>query len=90
MIPDAYRRERIEVLFDQCSDLPPEQRGRFLDVAVAGDNGLRRDVEALLASADRADSSDRLERIVAAAFDLPRVPDREPRRRRNGRRLQGA
>ena len=78
MIPDAYRRERIEVLFDQCSDLPPEQRGRFLDVAVAGDNGLRRDVEALLASADRADSSDRLERIVAAAFDLPRVPDREP------------
>ena len=44
MIPDAYRRERIEVLFDQCSDLPPEQRGRFLDVAVAGDNGLRSDV----------------------------------------------
>ena len=78
MIPDAYRRERIEVLFDQCSDLPPEQRGRFLDVAVAGDNNLRRDVEALLASADRAESSDRLERIVAAAFDLPRVPDREP------------
>ena len=78
MIPDAYRRERIEVLFDQCSDLPPEQRGRFLDVAVAGDNGLRRDVEALLASADRADSSDRLEQIVAAAFDLPRAPDGEP------------
>ena len=78
MIPDAYRRERIEVLFDQCSDLPPEQRGRFLDVAIGGDNGLRRDVEALLASADLADSSDRLERIVAAAFDLPRVPDREP------------
>ena len=78
MIPDAYRRERIEVLFDQCSDLPPEQRGRFLDVAVAGDNGLRRDVEALLASADRADSSDRLEQIVAAAFDLPRIPEGEP------------
>jgi len=78
MIPDAYRRERIEVLFDQCSDLPPEQRGRFLDVAVAGDNGLRREVEALLASAARADSSDRLERIVAAAFDLPRAPDGEP------------
>src|SRR5688572_29461209 len=78
MIPDSYRRERIEVLFDQCSELPPEQRGRFLDVAVAGDESLKREVEALLASADRADSSGRLERIVAAAFDLPRAPTRTP------------
>jgi hypothetical protein len=30
MIPDSSRRERIEVLFDQCSDLPREQRARFL------------------------------------------------------------
>ena len=74
MIPDSLRRERIEVLFDQCFDLPPEQRGRFLEVAVGGDESLRREVEALLASADRADSSGRLERIVAAAFDLPRAP----------------
>jgi eukaryotic-like serine/threonine-protein kinase len=78
MIPDSFRRERIEVLFDQCADLPPEQRGRFLEVAVAGDLELRREVEALLASADRAESSDRLERIVASAFDLPRVPDGKP------------
>jgi serine/threonine protein kinase len=78
MIPDALRRERIEVLFDQCSDLPPEQRGRFLDVAVAGDKDLRREVEELLASADRADTSGRLERIVAAAFDLPRTPAGTP------------
>jgi eukaryotic-like serine/threonine-protein kinase len=78
MIPDSSRRERIEVLFDQCSDLPAEQRGRFLEVAVAGDQELRREVEALLASADRADSSGRLERIVAAAFDLPRAPTGEP------------
>lgn len=78
MIPDSSRRARIEVLFDQCADLPPEQRGRFLEVAVAGDLELRREVEALLASADRADASGELERIVAAAFDLPRVPAGKP------------
>jgi eukaryotic-like serine/threonine-protein kinase len=78
MIPDSSRRERIEVLFDQCSDLPPEQRGRFLEVAVAGDQELKREVEALLASAERADSSGRLERIVAAAFDLPRGGTERP------------
>jgi eukaryotic-like serine/threonine-protein kinase len=78
MIPDADRRERIEVLFDQCSELPPDQRRRFLEVAVAGDRELKREVEALLASAERADSSGRLERIVAAAFDLPRAPAGRP------------
>jgi serine/threonine-protein kinase len=74
MTTDPSRRERIEVLFDQCSDLPPAHRGRFLEVAAAGDVGLRREVEELLASAERADSTGRLERIVAAAFDLPRAP----------------
>jgi serine/threonine protein kinase len=69
---DPLRRQRIEVLFDQCSDLPPAQRARFLEVAAAGDLALRREVEELLASAQRADSTGRLERIVAAAFDLPR------------------
>jgi serine/threonine protein kinase len=78
VIPDPSRRERIEVLFDQCSDLPPEQRSRFLEVAVAGDLDLRREVEALLASAERAESTGRLERIVAAAFDLPREPSGKP------------
>ncbi|HEX2218614.1 MAG TPA: serine/threonine-protein kinase [Gemmatimonadales bacterium] len=78
MIPDPSRRERIEVLFDQCSELPPEQRSRFLEVAVAGDLDLRREVEALLASAERAESTGRLERIVAAAFDLPRQPSVRP------------
>jgi serine/threonine protein kinase len=78
MIPDSSRRRRIEVLFDQCSDLPPEQRGRFLEVAVAGDQELKREVEALLESAERAQSSGRLERIVAAAFDLPRTPAGKP------------
>jgi serine/threonine-protein kinase len=78
VIPDPSRRERIEVLFDQCSELPPEQRSRFLEVAVAGDLDLRREVEALLASAERAEFTGRLERIVAAAFDLPRKPTARP------------
>jgi serine/threonine-protein kinase len=68
------RRQRIEVLFDQCLDLPPARRGRFLDVAVAGDLELKREVEQLLASADEAESTGRLERIVASAFELPREP----------------
>jgi serine/threonine-protein kinase len=75
---DPFRRQRIEVLFDQCSDLPPAQRGRFLEVAVAGDAALRREVEELLASAERADSTGRLERLVAAAFDLTRAPTGKP------------
>ncbi len=79
MTPDPSRRQRIEVLFDQCSDLPPAQRGRFLEVAVAGDSALRHEVESLLASADLADSTGRLERIVGAAFELPRVPAGAPR-----------
>jgi eukaryotic-like serine/threonine-protein kinase len=79
MTTDPSRRQRIEVLFDQCSDLPLEQRGRFLEVAVAGDLTLRREVEELLASAERADSTGRLERIVAGAFDLPRAPAGTPR-----------
>jgi serine/threonine protein kinase len=79
MTIDPSRRQRIEVLFDQCSDLPPAQRGRFLEVAVAGDAALRHEVEELLASAERADSTGRLERIVASAFDLPRAPIGKPR-----------
>jgi serine/threonine-protein kinase len=78
MTTDPSRRQRIEVLFDQCSDLPLAQRRRFLEVAVAGDVALRREVEELLASAERADSTGRLERIVAAAFDLPRAPIGKP------------
>ena len=79
MIPDPTQRERVEVLFDQCVDLPVAQRARFLEVAVAGNQALRLEVEALLASAERADSTGRLERIVAAAFELPRTPLRKPR-----------
>jgi eukaryotic-like serine/threonine-protein kinase len=79
MTTDPSRRQRIEVLFDQCSDLPPARRGRFLEIAVAGDLALRREVEALLASAERAQSTGRLERIVAAAFELPRASTGTPR-----------
>jgi serine/threonine protein kinase len=76
MIADPLRRQRIEVIFDQCSDLPVEQRAAFLQAAAAGDAALRQEVEALLASAEQAESSGRLEQIVAAAFDLPRAGSR--------------
>jgi eukaryotic-like serine/threonine-protein kinase len=75
---DRSRRERIEVLFEQCLDLPAAQRGRFLEVAARGDHDLRLEVEALLASADRAAPTGRLERIVSKAFDLPRSPTGKP------------
>jgi serine/threonine-protein kinase len=78
MIIDPAHRRRIELLFDQCADLPPAQRGRFLEDAAQGDEALRRDVEELLASAERADSTGRLERIVSAAFDLAGPPDQQP------------
>ncbi len=79
MITDPSRRRRIEILFDQCADLPPGQRGSFLELAAAGDAALKHDVEELLASAERAESSGRLERIVAAAFDLPGASAGKPR-----------
>ena len=78
MSADPSRRRRVEALFDECSELPAGQRGRFLDAAAAGDADLRREVEELLASAERADSTRRLERIVAAGFDLPRAPTAPP------------
>ena len=79
MSVEPSRRERIEVLFDQCSDLPAGRRREFLEVATAGDAELRRAVEELLASAERAESTGRLERIVAAALELPRAPVGRPR-----------
>src|SRR5215471_10297167 len=41
--------ERIQSLFLEALDLPPEQRESFLDTACAGDTNLRREVESLLA-----------------------------------------
>jgi eukaryotic-like serine/threonine-protein kinase len=76
---DPARRRRIETIFDQCSDLPIAERAPFLELAAAGDLKLRREIEELLICAEMADSTGRLERIVAAAFDLPRSPGHRPR-----------
>ncbi|MFO1031018.1 MAG: serine/threonine-protein kinase [Planctomycetota bacterium] len=46
--------ERLRALFTQCVDLPAEARGAFLDEACAGDEPLRRRLQAMLAGADDA------------------------------------
>src|SRR5262249_9623530 len=43
------RRERMWALFDQAAELPPGERGAFLDAACGDDAGLRAEVESLLA-----------------------------------------
>jgi tetratricopeptide (TPR) repeat protein/tRNA A-37 threonylcarbamoyl transferase component Bud32 len=46
---NAERWPRIEELFHRAADLAPTERAAFLDEACAGDDDLRRDVDALLA-----------------------------------------
>jgi WD40 repeat protein len=43
------RRARVRALFDHAAELPPEERGAFLDAACPGDLDLRAEVEGLLA-----------------------------------------
>src|SRR6516162_2787513 len=47
--------QRIEELYHQALSKPAAERGSFLDAACAGDEGLRREVEALVASQQKAD-----------------------------------
>ena len=42
------KRPRFRTLFAQALELPPEERGAFLDAACRGEPGLRADVESLL------------------------------------------
>jgi serine/threonine protein kinase len=55
--------ERIQSLFLEALDLPPEQRSSFLDTACNGDEEMRREVESLIAH----DSTD--ERRIAEALE---------------------
>ena len=41
--------DRVQDLFDRAVGLPPAERAAFLEVACAGDPGLRAEVESLLA-----------------------------------------
>src|SRR5882672_11619671 len=52
MLPTPDRWQRIALLLGEALDLPPEERGRFLDRMCGGDPALRAEVETLL----RADS----------------------------------
>ena len=50
----AERWQQINDLFQSATELPPQERATFLDEACHGDKGLRREVESLLASYERA------------------------------------
>jgi eukaryotic-like serine/threonine-protein kinase len=63
------RWQRIEEVFQQAADLPAPERARFLAVACAGDDGMRREVESLLAH-DRP----RSDVLVAAISDAASEP----------------
>lgn len=47
--------KRLESLFHSASDLPPAERGPFLDRECGGDDALRSEVESLLAAEDQAE-----------------------------------
>ncbi|MCM3900109.1 MAG: protein kinase [Pyrinomonadaceae bacterium] len=53
MTPERYKR--IGQLFDEALNLAPERRAAWLDQVCRADSGLRREVEALLASQKEAD-----------------------------------
>src|SRR5271165_5768204 len=61
--------DRLETLFHQASDLPPDRRRAQLDAACQGDPGLRAEVERLLAE----DARLRAEEGAGAFLDSPLV-----------------
>ena len=54
MKPERWRQ--IERLYDQATALPEQERAAFLATACGGDQALRREVEALVARHEQADS----------------------------------
>jgi hypothetical protein len=81
------RWQRIEALFHAATEVPPEERARFVAAAAGADEQLRAEVESLLASLE--DSGDRLREIVMGAADAvaendPRAVEREAGKLRAG------
>jgi serine/threonine protein kinase/tetratricopeptide (TPR) repeat protein len=69
MLHSAQRWQQIESLFHECLALPEESRSRFLEDQCGSDLALRKEIEALLASAD--EPMDFLEQpVIHAARDL--------------------
>ena len=60
------RWERIEKLYQAALERPPGERAAFLEEACAGDEGLRRELESLLAHGERAASF-----LAAPVVDWP-------------------
>src|SRR6476619_4983193 len=52
----AERWQRVNDLFQSAAERAPEERASFLDEGCHGDEGLRREVESLLASYERAEN----------------------------------
>jgi serine/threonine-protein kinase len=68
MSPDKGRQVRD--LFDAALARPPTERARFLDLACAGDEALRREVESLLAADQEAESFMETPAVAGAAQSL--------------------
>jgi pimeloyl-ACP methyl ester carboxylesterase/tRNA A-37 threonylcarbamoyl transferase component Bud32 len=78
------RRRRIEALFDKSLDLPATSRAEFLARSCEGDPELRREVEALLAAAERSGVTARVAGALAGvpvrhsrAVPVPEMPQYE-------------
>jgi serine/threonine protein kinase/pimeloyl-ACP methyl ester carboxylesterase len=65
------RRHRIQALFDKALDLSGGARAEFLARGCEGDPELRREVDALLAAAERSGVTARLAGVVAAGAAAP-------------------
>ncbi|MEO1369233.1 MAG: hypothetical protein AAFX50_18800, partial [Acidobacteriota bacterium] len=78
MSPERWRR--IEAIFDACLEHGPERRRALLEERCAGDDELRREVEALLR---HAEPSDRLEGIVERSREAVSAEASGPRRGRH-------
>ena len=61
----AERWQQVNDLFQSAAERAPEERAAFLDEACHGDEGLRREVESLLASYERAENF-----IESPAFEV--------------------
>jgi serine/threonine protein kinase len=61
----AERWKQVNDLFQSAAERAPEERAAFLDEACHGDEGLRREVESLLASYERAENF-----IESPAFEV--------------------
>ena len=102
MKPERWKQ--VSDLFQSAIERAPEERAAFLDESCYGDEGMRREVESLLTSHERAENF-----IEVPAFEVApelaitdsagcvgrkidwSLPDRiADRRRRNGRGLSGA